>query len=451
MMCVNIFVFATGTIALAIGCLIMQREIKLFSITRPTIPAVFFFTFLVMSYFPSFAVWHNMDGIVISNYILGLFGTVVCVPIGICLVNKALIYRHEESDKYLFKRVESEGWEDGMYGAHAIILLGVLLVLADYCARSPVIPIFEAFTKTATPDGLILAREESFKLLDPRWGGPNSTPLFIIFLFLRTIIFPLLLMTTLGYALKTKATSWRIMCGITWFFGIFYAVSSLARAPVSALFMRTAFFIYFFKCGKIGRKTVLIFATFTLIFPLYVTTYLNSTSRNILDGLYAIFLRLTYSPALDMYHYFDVFPKHHGYLYGQTLIRPFCQLFGIPCFYVENFMSMHISPTNIVTAHTNAAFPSNLYADFGLLGVIVGAIIVGAMIQYVQITIVRAPKTILNMALYAFMVYAVWVLNFGSINSVLLANGGLLVWFFARLLRMLATVLSTGLRGKNDA
>ena len=451
MMCVNIFVFATGTIALGIGCLIMQREIKLFSITRPTIPAVFFFTFLVMSYFPSFAVWHNMDGIVISNYILGLFGAVVCVPIGIYIVNKALIYRHEESDKYLFKQVESEGWEDGMYGAHAIILLGVLFVLADYCARSPVIPIFEAFTKTATPDGLVLAREESFKLLDPRWGGPNSTPLFIIFLFLRTIIFPLLLMTTLGYALKTKATSWRIICGITWFFGIFYAVSSLARAPVSALFMRTAFFIYFFKCGKIGRKTVLIIAIFTLIFPLYVTTYLNSTSRNILDGLYAIFLRLTYSPALDLYHYFDAFPKHHGYLYGQTLIRPFCQLFGIPCFYVENFMSMRISPTNIVTAHTNAAFPSNLYADFGLLGVIVGAIIVGAMIQYVQITIVRAPKTILNMALYAFMVYAVWVLNFGSINSVLLANGGLLVWVFARLLRNLAIVLSTGFRGKNDA
>ena len=114
-------------------------------------------------------------------------------------------------------------------------------------------------------------------------------------------------------------------------------------------------------------------------------------------------------------------------------------------------MSMHISPTNIVTAHTNAAFPSNLNADFGLLGVIIGAIVVGAMIQYVQITIVRAPKTILNMALYAFMVDAVWVLNFGSINSVLLANGGLLVWVFASLLRKLAIVLSTGFRGKSDA
>jgi hypothetical protein len=451
MMYVNIFVFAAGAIALAIGCLLMQREVKLFSITRPTIPAVFFFTFLVMSYFPSFAVWHNMDGAVITNYILGLFGTVICVPIGICLANRALAYRHEESDKYLFKRVESEGWEGGMYGAHVIIMLGVLFVLGDYCTRTPEFPIFEAFTKTATPDSLQLAREESFKLLDPRWGGPNSTPLFIIFLFLRTIVFPLLLMTTLGYALKTKTTSWRIICGITWVLGILYAVSSLARAPVSALFMRAAFFIYFFKCGKIGKKAVLIFAAFTLIFPLYVTTYLNSTSRNILDGLYAILLRLTYSPALDLYHYFDVFPKHHGYLYGQTLIRPFCQLFGIPCFYVENFMSMHISPTNIVTAHTNAAFPSNLNADFGLFGVMFGAIIVGAMIQYVQITIVRAPKTILNMALYAFMVYAVWVLNFGSINSVLLANGGLLVWVFASLLRKLAIVLSTGFREKNDA
>jgi hypothetical protein len=77
----------------------------------------------------------------------------------------------------------------------------------------------------------------------------------------------------------------------------------------------------------------------------------------------------------------------------------------------------------VASGHSNAAFQSNLHADFGVVGVLLGGFLVGVLMQGIQIYILRREKTVLNIALYSFMVYAFWVLNMGSVTSVLFVNG----------------------------
>ena len=100
------------------------------------------------------------------------------------------------------------------------------------------------------------------------------------------------------------------------------------------------------------------------------------------------------------------------------------KLFNKEYFYIENFVYKHISPLSpYETGHANAAFISNLYADFALPGVLIGSFIIGILMQLLQIYIFRQPKTVLSITLFSFCIYAIWALNFGSVTSVLFVNG----------------------------
>ncbi len=129
--------------------------------------------------------------------------------------------------------------------------------------------------------------------------------------------------------------------------------------------------------------------------------------------------------------YFEVFPRHVDYQYGGTLMKPLLKLFDLPYFYIENYVYLYQFPNGIPTGHANAAFVSNLHADFGLIGVILGSLAVGMLMQGTQIHIARQRKGVLAVTMFAFMMYAFWVLNFGSITSVLGTNGVVAVLLMA--------------------
>jgi len=161
-----------------------------------------------------------------------------------------------------------------------------------------------------------------------------------------------------------------------------------------------------------------------LMFPFVVTKMAYGVGgMDLLDTMKKVAVRLTYTPAADLYDYFEIFPAHHDYLYGQALLKPVLVALGSDHFYIENYVYKYRYPTGVASGHSNAAFQSNLHADFGVVGVLLGGFLVGILMQGIQIYILRREKTVLNIALYSFMVYAFWVLNMGSVTSVLFVNG----------------------------
>jgi hypothetical protein len=188
--------------------------------------------------------------------------------------------------------------------------------------------------------------------------------------------------------------------------------------------------LYLYKGGKLSKKAIVILVILMLAFPFLVTALAYSTEVGIWNSLGSVATRLFYTPAWGLYYYFEIFPVYHDYLYGQAFAKPILLVLGLPYFYVENYVYLYMSPGGLPSGHENDAFISNFHADFGVVGVLLGGVLTGILMQSLQIRLTRQKKTILNIAIYAFLVYAFWVLNSGSITSVLFVNGVIPVFLF---------------------
>lgn len=429
-------ILVVAAIAFVGSIWVMQRLIGVLTIRHLTIPAVFYLTYLVMIFFPSFWVYLDRPGPFRDSFIQGVISVLITVPLGIFLANRMFRFSKREVAKHYDASVDELRPSLHMYIVHLILVAAALGIVIVYFIQVPTIPVFQMFANPGDTLALTLAREESFKLLDPRWKSEASTMLFYPFLFLRTLLFPVLILTTMGYYLSTREPKWLILFLVTFLVGGFYAVSSLARAPISAIFMRIFFFLYLFHRGRMSRLAMIVFVVLMLAFPALVTMFVFTGEFNATAGLEAIALRLTYTPALDLYYYFEIFPSTHDYLHGHTLLKPFLKLIEADYFYIENYVHLYISPYGVESGHANAAFISNLHADFGLWGVLIGGVLTGTFIQGLQIHLTRQRKTVFNIALYSFMVYAIWALNFGSVTSVLFVNGVVPVFILIWMIRL---------------
>jgi oligosaccharide repeat unit polymerase len=403
---------------------LMQRAVSAFNITRLTIPAFWYLTYLVMIYFPSFFVFHDLTGPGRHAYLFAVQSAMITVPLGILAVNRWCGFDKEWINTYFTGPVQEQAPRGEKLLVYALFLSFAVASVWVYLASLETIPLLYMLQHPGEVERLIVLREESFKLLDPRWGGSGSTPIFYIYLFLRTLVFPFLIMVSLGYLLISRDGRWLCLFLVTSVTGILYAASSIARAPVAAIVLRVAFFLYVFKQGRLGKKTIAVLLACMLMFPFVVTKMAyGGGGVNLLEALKKVAVRLTYTPAADLYDYFEIFPAHHDYLYGQAFLKPVLVALGSDHFYIENYVYKYRYPTGVASGHSNAAFQSNLHADFGVVGVLLGGFLVGILMQGIQIYILRREKTVLNIALYSFMVYAFWVLNMGSVTSVLFVNG----------------------------
>ena len=273
-----------------------------------------------------------------------------------------------------------------------------------------------------------LLREESFKFLD--------SPLLYVFYILRSVIFPLLVILSLGFYLHTGAKLWRNLFVGTLAAALFYCSLSVAKAPVAALIVLIGFLIYYRRGGMISRKVVAVLLIGILFFPLAVVLIAYQGESSPLDVFYFIGDRLFYVPSEVVYFYFEVFPGQHQYLYGRSIDK-FARLMGWAPFNTPNYVGVYATrPGDLDSVSFNAAFIGDLNADFGMPGVLFGGVIAGLIMQLFHIYAVRLRKTATVVALYSFLAFTFWFLNSTSLTIVLLSDGAMiavgLAWLFER-------------------
>lgn len=441
--------FLCGLTAVS-SAVLMHRVAQLFNPARLSIPSFFLVSYVIMIYLPAFVVYGEQPDPTRTIYLFAVQSVLLTVPLGIWAANVAARYSKRENDRFYASPMVAPADTSAAYHVALLMFLASALVMAVYFSELEFgrIPLVYMFTDPGDVDMLQSLREESFKLFDPRWNTASSSLMFYAFLFLRTLLFPFLIVIAFGYFLCTRRRDWMWLFILSAAFGGFYAAASIARAPLAALVMRVMFVYYLFRGGNMGRRATTTLLGLMLAFPVLVTTMAYG-SKGIMDALTRVAKRFTYTPADDLYVYFEMFPNHVAYQYGGTLLKPVLKLFELPYFYIENQVFLYQFPNGLLTGHANAAFISNLHADFGPPGVVLGGFLIGALMQGVQIWLARKPKTVVNVAIFAFMMYAFWVLNFGSITSVLGTNGVLpvmvLAWGFIFLTDVVRVV---GRRGK---
>jgi hypothetical protein len=441
---------AVSVALLVPSLMLMQRVARISDVRRVTFSGAWYLTYLVMLYAPAFFVYiDQIEGAPRDTYLLAVASVLLTAPLGMLAANWALSSGMHEVDRYFEAPIVDRLPSQALLTTVALVVLGTSLIAAVYFATIQSIPLLYMFANPGSQQELAEMREESFKLLDPRWGTDTSTPLFYAFLFLRTLINPYVLVALLGLWMTSRSRWWGVLFLVELGASVLYASASLARAPVAALMLRLLFFLYLYRSGRISARIVIPGTAAVLLFPLLVTELAYTTEGSLLDGLYRVWRRLTYTSAWGLYEYFQAFPEGHDFLMGHSLIKPFLQVLRLPYFYVENFVYIYTFPnSSIPTGHMNAAFPSNFWADFGMVGVILGGVATGMWVQASLVWLVRRPKDVLHMAIYPFLIYAFYVLNFGSVTSVMWVNGAIPVLFFPWGLRRVATYLEAMRAGR---
>lgn len=356
-----------------------------------------------------------------QTVILGLFG----YAIGTLLANNLQKFNIQEQKKYFSAKILKDKYQNSFL---ITILLSILstCILVAYLVQNGLslndYPIVKMFSSSNTNE-LALAREKVFKLIDPRWNASKTAFLFFFYLALRVWLFPFLVVYSFLSYLVTREKKWIFLFGINFFQSVFYAALSIARAPVAALMLRLALAWHYFKLCVIGKIQATLIIFLILFFPLLVTT-LAYGHASVSSGLMAVFRRLFITPAEDLFVYFQAFPLYFDYQRGGTLLKPVYHLLRWEHFYIENEIYNFQFPfSDVKSGHANAAFLSNLYADFGPWGAIVGSGVAGLIIQYINICLLRSKRNIMNVTIYAYLVYTLWIINFGSLTSVLGTNG----------------------------
>jgi len=357
---------------------------------------------------------------------LGLFA----YAIGTLFANKMLHFNTKEQKKYFSTKVLKDEYENSFLTTILLSILSTCILLAyllqidlplsDY-------PIVKMFASSSISE-LALAREKVFKLIDPRWNSSQTAFLFFFYLALRVWLFPFLVVYSFLSFLVTREKRWLYLFAINFFQSVFYAALSIARAPVAALMLRIALAWHYFKLCVVGKMRAVLIILLIVSFPVLVTT-LAYGHANALSGLLAVFRRLFITPAEDLFVYFEAFPIYFDFQRGGTLLKPFFHLLRWEHFYIENEVYNFQFPfSDVKSGHANAAFLSNLYADFGPYGSIVGSGVAGLIIQYINVCLVRSTRNVMTVTMYAYLVYTLWIINFGSLTSVLGTNGLLFIF-----------------------
>ena len=405
-------------LVLVLSVRLASRSCYLFSFQHVSMTSFWYLTYLAMIFFPAFVVYFFQEGLYRGRYLFAVESVLLTVPLGWSFATWLWNFDRTEIGHFYRSDIASENFGNGLMLRCWLMLLVCLGMVVSYLFEVHTIPLFYLIKHPGEAVEVAFLREESFKTLDSH--------LTYFYILVRGVLFPLLITVALGAYLETRRKLWLFTLLVSITSGLFFAALSVAKAPVALIFLVLGIFYYVFKRGRLSRKVVAVLLILIFLFPIVVVAFLaGSDSATAPLVLAAIAYRLFYIPAEGVYYYFEIFPRHIPYLHGRATDK-LAKLFGVPSVDAPNVVGTYAYPTGLETVSANAAFISDLNADFGMWGVILGGIATGMIMQSAQIYLLRRRKTVVTVAMFSFLIVVFWYLNSASLPVVLLSDGGAL-------------------------
>ena len=407
---------------LVLSCSIhlIGKSAEVFNLRRITILSFWYLTYLVMILVPSFIVFSDHYGPYRGPYLFGVESVLVTVPLGALFIGKLCGFRVDETNRYFESKIQEDSDTRRLRRRALILLVVILAITIEYFREVKTIPLFYMLANPGEHAALALLRDEAFKLLD--------SPFSYIYFITRTVLYPFLIVLLLGWWMRSRDKRWLWPLVIAAGSGLLFAGASGAKAPVAAIFLIVALFLYLYYRGSLSRKMVTVFLLLIWIFPAGVV-YVSYLTPEITakDIGRALGQRVFYLPAEVVYYYFEVFPADTPYLHGRSVDK-LARIFDLHPFDTANYVGLYAYPQyHLDSISANGAFIADLNADFGLAGVLAGGLIAGSIMQLLHIYLVRRAKTIANLVCYAYLVCAFWLLHSTSLPIVLASDGAILI------------------------
>jgi oligosaccharide repeat unit polymerase len=428
-------VAAAGVILSAV----LVHHVSELSPRRLTLPAVWYLSYLASTVIPGIVLAANTDSRHVGPFLFAVLSTLFTAPLGMVVVNLATNFGPGDTRRFFERQLVRTDPPTSEVGAFVLLLTVCLALTAGFLVETPVIPLLYLIQNPGSAAILVTLREESFKLLD--------SPFLYAYDVLRNVVYPFLIALALGYYLISRRRRWLLLCLVTAAVGLFYAAVSVAKAPVAVIVLVAVLFGYLYVDGRVSLRAATAGFCAVFLFPAAVLVRsLSGLGFSAADIALAILRRLFYVPAEVLYNYFVVVPDIVPYLYGRTIGRVQWILDdrGVN---IGNFVFRFMYPERIESGLANASFLGYLHADFGVAGVLLGGVLVGALMQGLQRWLTRRPKTVTTLAAYAYLLWVACKVNFQSLPQIILSGGVIVILVLVGFLRQADVFLQLATTG----
>jgi oligosaccharide repeat unit polymerase len=431
---------AIGVLTLLIVALslcLMQRAVGLFDFRRMTIPGFAYLVYFLVIVLPGFGIYGEEVEPYRTRYLFSVESALITIPLGMILAGWLMGFRKDEIRKYFAAQITPEPMDRAAMTAFVVFLsfsCGVALLHASQVATVPLL-----YALRHPGDWLEAAtlREDSFKLLESSY-----TYLFYV---VRGTFFPFLVMMSFGLYQQCKKRGWLLIFAASLITALVYAAMTIEKSPVATLILMLFLFFYLFKGGRISKKLLICGPIAFLAFPLLMILliYSGEDTGTMFGALGAIWNRFFRGPTEVLYYYFEVFPDLVPFQHGAS-IGKLAAIMGWNTVNIPNIVAMQIlgSEGNVLPSATaNACFLGTWNADFGLTGILFGGLLAGLSMQLAQIAILRRPKSISNLSIYAFLMVVFAMLSSVPLTVVLVSDGAIFIFILSWLMKWSAMAL----------
>jgi len=232
------------------------------------------------------------------------------------------------------------------------------------------------------------------------------------------VFFPLITLTILGVFFTEK----KLIFGILGFLAAAMTsaalFSGLHRANILVFWIMIVFSVWIFKGELIYKKTKLLMLS-SIIILCGALLYLFTYNVSLTEAVYFVFNRFTEVTNFAWILHLKYFPDYYDFLWGRD-IGLLSSVMGWD--YVSS-PQLIANTFGAKDANFNALFISGLWVNFGYFGIIIGSFLVGAYLQWLQIWIIRSPRTLTRMALFGYLSIEVFYLANISVFPVLFSFG----------------------------
>ncbi len=389
-------------------------------LSQPTISGYAFLAFVLIVNIPSLIILlDNPQDDVFLLLWSAVQSATFLLALGAVYSSLVLGFSKEEVKFFWNRRIEFDSQEEILKKTVRYGLLACLLIVFFYVYRfRGKIPLFYLVTHPGDAQMITALREDVSKASLRFWEG-------YLIEWNRALLLPTLMSISFVMWRLTKQRNW-----LKWFIlylvlAVFFASLSTAKFPVLMIFIILGVtYALMVGISRITMRKAPLFVIVALFYPL--VERMIKYKVGLIDALtFVVWERAFVVPVKALYLYFEHFPLFDGYLGGRS-IRLVSFIVGKPYFNAANYVYIMRGDARVDTGLANSAFIGNLYADFGMVGVLIGAFVVGAFLQWAHIMVVRREKTPISVALNAFMVVLFAKIAIVPFPTLLLGSGGLI-------------------------
>lgn len=416
-----------GALVAFVSAVIMHKTNEIFNLRRLTIPAVWWYAYFLLIFIPSLYIFRGQPSPYRYTYIFAVGSALITVPLGILLTNITLKFHTREIRRYYDAPVQ-----DKMGGSNRISYYGLALLLAAgltiswYLEQSAPIPLVYMFMHPGEAGELAWLRDYSFKLLD--------SPIRYFYHLTRDFLYPLLVLVALGNYRYTRRRGWLYLLLISMTLGFLYASANVARSPSVTLMLLILLYLYVFNGGRVSVKTALVGAPMLFVFPVIVQVVSQGdwSYDGVAEAFQTILERIFIAPSSVLYYFFEVVPEKVPFLYGRGM-GSITRLVGVEYYDLGHYVGTYVlGPGGNGYSSATGAFVAELYTDFSLIGVLLGGLLVGVVMQWLHIGLLRRRKTVFAVATYTLTMYFFFSLVYLQIVGALLLSGLPILWVLFR-------------------